>query len=396
MSHKEVSNARYYREHTREQDGWTVLAPPPAAGGDVPPPYTPEAAPVVPPPSAVLASTTGTTLPLAFDVPINSNIVGAAPASRTTSFTRDASFAVAFIDICNMMGLDPSTARIGYKWDNETSPNKPTHVLGNASDWENCLANGFLQQKRARTRTVVCMIKNMNPAMDTAQYAPSHATTGKKRKSAESSGPVIRTEESTDEYRQLKARLQCATHKGRFCYVSTVDGHHVPIEPFNVALWAKEIALGRASRDRPPNNIMFQECFLPSRKKPRLATSTSSNPCAPTIHVTVNTGGNTSPPRLRSPLATITNIETPTSPRPSLSADEIRYQPVEQILQLIDDGGRFADSPELTFPAIIFADTLHEFEITHVDQVVLLDADFYVHQVNMPLNGRAQKGKNTM
>ncbi|KAJ6524605.1 hypothetical protein DFH09DRAFT_1329373 [Mycena vulgaris] len=32
MSHKEVSNARHYREHSREQDGWTVLAPPPAAG----------------------------------------------------------------------------------------------------------------------------------------------------------------------------------------------------------------------------------------------------------------------------------------------------------------------------------------------------------------------------
>jgi hypothetical protein len=152
---------------------------------------------------------------------------------------------------------------------------------------------------------------------------------------------------------------------------------------------------------------------VPAAKKPRLATSTSKNPSMPTIHVTVNTGSNTSPPQRRSPLATITNIETPISPRPPSSpgpsADEIRYQPVEQILQLIDDGGRFADSPELTFPAVIFADTLHEFQITHVDQVVLLDADFYVHQVNMPLAlaelfvsesfaavGRAQKGKNTM
>ncbi|KAJ6596480.1 hypothetical protein B0H10DRAFT_2232489 [Mycena sp. CBHHK59/15] len=73
MSHKEVSNARHYREHTREQDGWTVLAPPPAAGNDLPPPYTPEADSA---PSAAPASTTA--LPLAFDVPINSNIVGAA------------------------------------------------------------------------------------------------------------------------------------------------------------------------------------------------------------------------------------------------------------------------------------------------------------------------------
>jgi hypothetical protein len=178
MSHKEVSNARHYREHTREQDGWTVLALPPATGSDLPPPYTPEAAPVVPAPSAAPALDTAGTMilcflfsvivadnrkgpPLAFDVPINSNIVGVAPASRTTSFTRGASFAIAFLDICKMMGLDPSMARIGYKWDNEASPNKPTHVLGNATDWENCLASGFFQQKRARTRTVICMIKNM-------------------------------------------------------------------------------------------------------------------------------------------------------------------------------------------------------------------------------------------
>ncbi|KAJ7672908.1 hypothetical protein B0H17DRAFT_1141011 [Mycena rosella] len=40
MSHKKVSNARHYREHTREQDGWTVLAPPPAVGDDLPPLYT--------------------------------------------------------------------------------------------------------------------------------------------------------------------------------------------------------------------------------------------------------------------------------------------------------------------------------------------------------------------
>ncbi|KAJ7785473.1 hypothetical protein B0H14DRAFT_2630504 [Mycena olivaceomarginata] len=35
----------HYREHTRQQDGWTVLAPGPPAGPELPPPYTPEAAP---------------------------------------------------------------------------------------------------------------------------------------------------------------------------------------------------------------------------------------------------------------------------------------------------------------------------------------------------------------
>ncbi|KAJ7318074.1 hypothetical protein DFH08DRAFT_820098 [Mycena albidolilacea] len=394
MSNKQVSNSRHYREHTREQDGWTVLAPPvpPAVGGDLPPPppYTPEAAPVVP--VALLAAprpTAGTNLPLTFDVPINSNIIGAKLASRTMSFTRDTSFAVAFLDICNMMEVDPSTACIGFKWDNERAT-QATHVLGNATDWENCLASGFGQQKRAKTRTVICIIKNMNEAMDTAQWAPNallHTTTGKKRKSAaRSSSPAIRTPKCTKEYRKLKANLKCSTHKDQFCFVSTVDGHHVPIDPFNVGLWAKEILLGKATVARPLENIVFKDCFMPSRKKPRIASSTSSNPCVPTIHVTVNTGGsNTSPPRC-SPLATITNnIDTPTSPiRDQHSDDEICYQRVEQILQLIDDSGIFGDSAELTFPAVIFADVLHECNITHVGQVISLDADFYVREINMP------------
>ncbi|KAJ7211500.1 hypothetical protein C8J57DRAFT_1256754 [Mycena rebaudengoi] len=289
----------------RQQDGWTVLAPPPAVEGDLPPPpYASEAALVV---------------PVAPAAP--SNIIGAAPASRTTSFARDASFAVAFLDICNMMRVDPSMARIGFKWDNEKA-SQGTHVLANATDWENCLTSGFGQQKRAKTRTVVCMIKNMNLAMDTAQWVPnppSHATTGKKRKSpGSSSGPAIRTPECTEEYRELKAKLKCSTHKDQLCFVSTADGHHVRIEPFNVALWAKEILLGTATLTRPPENIVFQDGFMPSRKRPRVASSTSSNPLVPTIHVTVNTGGSNTPPPRRSPLPNITNnIDTP--PPPPLS-----------------------------------------------------------------------------
>ncbi|KAJ7092225.1 hypothetical protein C8R44DRAFT_891269 [Mycena epipterygia] len=62
-------SSSYYREHTREQDGWTVLASPPAA--ELPPPYTaedhstPAAAPVAP----------AVTLP--FEIQTNSNIIGA-------------------------------------------------------------------------------------------------------------------------------------------------------------------------------------------------------------------------------------------------------------------------------------------------------------------------------
>jgi hypothetical protein len=53
--------------------------------------------------------------------------------------------------------------------------------------------------------------------MDTAQWvpnAPSHATTGKKRKAAGGSRSLaIRTPECTKKYRELKASLKCSTHK---------------------------------------------------------------------------------------------------------------------------------------------------------------------------------------
>jgi hypothetical protein len=66
--------------------------------------------------------------------------------------------------------------------------------------------------------------------MDTAQWvpnAPSHATTGKKRKAAGGSRSLaIRTPECTKKYRELKASLKCSTHKDQFCFVSTADGHH--------------------------------------------------------------------------------------------------------------------------------------------------------------------------
>jgi hypothetical protein len=180
---------------------------------------------------------------------------------------------------------------------------------------------------------------------------------------------------------------------------------------------------------RHPENIVFRELFLLAHKKARTTNaeaSTSSNPYVPTIHVTVNTGssgGNVSSPR-RSPLATITsasanrnNIDVPTtlyrSQSLSLGGDEdsctdpIRFPPVTDILQFIDDSGIFEDSTVLTFPAIIFADALREFQITHVNQVPLLDADFYVQQTAMPMQlaelfieesiaaiGRAQKGNS--
>ncbi|KAJ6573229.1 hypothetical protein B0H10DRAFT_2237201 [Mycena sp. CBHHK59/15] len=90
----------------------------------------------------------------------------------------------------------------------------------------------------------------------------------------------------------------------------------------------------------------------------------------------------------------------------NVGLDDIRYLEVTSILQQIDDSGIFEDSAALLFPAVVFADALHDSQITHVNHVPVLDTDFYVQVVNMPIElaelfvaesitamGRAEKGK---
>ncbi|KAJ7041413.1 hypothetical protein C8F04DRAFT_1230450 [Mycena alexandri] len=405
------NNPLHYRDHTRQQDGWTVLVPPAGA----PPPYTPEDNAPAASQAAANPVPAGPLLP--FEIPINSNVVGATLVTRTKAYGRGVPFATAYAELCDLMALHPTTTSLGYKWDNERV-STATHGLSNATDWENCLESGIGQMERARTRTVICMIKNLNLPQETVSAGPSR---GSKRKSA--GGPSEcekRTFHYTKEYRELKNHLACALHRHQLCYVDTVDGHHHRVDREETTLWAKEIAVGNATLKRPPENIVFQEFFLPDRKKPRTtprshSANTQSAPAMPTIHVTVNTGtssaagtsgGNTvtvSPPR-RSPLGTITaananaaNIAAniPTSlyrSQPHVLGgdentipDEIRYPPVTSILQGIDDSGLFEGSSTLTFPAVIFADYLREVGITRVDHVLVLDASFFVDQIHMPV-----------
>ncbi|KAJ7487330.1 hypothetical protein B0H11DRAFT_1116410 [Mycena galericulata] len=287
------------------------------------------------------------------------------------------------------MGLDPSTAHIGYNWDNDKI-SAPVHELVTAADWADCLQSGIGQTERARVRMVSCIIKNLNLPEETAVVAkPS-----KKRKERASS-VERKTYDFTKEYKELRSQLSCAKHRDQLCYVHP-DGHHVRVEPAHVSLWAKEISFGKVTKLRPPENIMFQDYFLPERKRAR--TSKPESPKNPTIHVTVNTGSSGAvSPLARSPLAPITaatanaaNMKHPpvasqSHTRPDHSDFEnIYYPPVTDILQSIDDSKLFEDSVALPFPAVVFADDLHSFQITRVDQVTLLEPQFFVDQVNMP------------
>ncbi|KAF8155031.1 hypothetical protein K438DRAFT_1987256 [Mycena galopus ATCC 62051] len=106
----------------RQQDGWTVLVEPD------PPPYTPEA-----PSAPALAPAAQIGVLLNFEIPTKSNIVRATPVVRSKKFGRDVPFAIGYVEICRMMGLDSQTVRLGYKWENERT-NAPNCRLANAGD----------------------------------------------------------------------------------------------------------------------------------------------------------------------------------------------------------------------------------------------------------------------
>ncbi|KAJ7830123.1 hypothetical protein B0H13DRAFT_2372118 [Mycena leptocephala] len=397
-----------------------------AAAAELPPPYAAE--------DNLMLAPVGPAATLPLQILTNSNIIGAVSVTRTRKYACDVPFAVAFPEICNTMGLASSHVRIGYKWDNERV-NAPVHQLSNATDWTNCLERRIGMQLRARTRTVICVIKNLNLPEETAPVTSSAPSTsivasGKKRKSSANSPDSKKTFDFTQEYCQLKKHLECATHKGQMCFVSNVDGHHKEADREHVSLWAKEITMGNASLSKPPENIMFQDYFLPAPKRARNARDTrvdsSTNPCTPTIHVTVNTRTSTgssrvspSPPRPPrcSPLSTITaatananNIDIPSSlyrtqPDTDIHASgSFRYPAVMEVLQMIDDSWLLADSGVLDFPIVVFAHDLAQYQITHVDHVPLLDTAFYVPVVLAELfveeliaaMGRAQKGKGRM
>ncbi|KAJ7245970.1 hypothetical protein C8J57DRAFT_1241756 [Mycena rebaudengoi] len=408
----------HYWEHTRQQDGWTVLAPLPGTEPTElpPPPYTEEATAEAASSAPAATAAVAPEITLCFELPTNTNIIGAAVVTRTKNYGRNVPFSVAYPEICCVMGLDPLTARLGYKWDND--------------------------------RVNTAIRDTEKPTGDLYNQEPAPAAKGTKRKldSASSSSSGRRTFDFTKEYFNNKELMKKrnARFAGDKTYEFTLpqegdgqeDDGDISYNAVKGATIRSESSLTSAGRiaeelDRDDNDAVEEQRLATSRmlmditshfgrkKFPRPTVE------APTIHVTVNTGTGgsssvTSPPH-RSPLAAITaasanagNIDVPTSLYRSSSdifdenggSDAISYPPVTEILQLIDNSRIFEDSVTLTFPAVVFVDGLQEFQITHVDQVPLLSSEFFVEQMGMPAElaelfveesiaamGRAQKGK---
>ncbi len=47
------------------------------------------------------------------------------------------------------------------------------------------------------------------------------------------------------ELRELKGHLECSRHPGRHCYVSPINGDHIPLDIAKLTLWAKKMVCMR-------------------------------------------------------------------------------------------------------------------------------------------------------
>ncbi|KAJ7647976.1 hypothetical protein FB45DRAFT_1052373 [Roridomyces roridus] len=283
------------QEPTRQLNGWTVLAAASAQTNDLPPPYELQA------PAVASAATPAVddSVTLRFDVPAKDT-----GTVQTLNFGLGVPYSVGYAEICRVMGLDPLSAHLGYKWDNEGA-RAVVHSLANAGEWEHCLESGVGMTERARKRTVICKIQNVDPQFP---------ATGKRKYGASSTRPEGDTPLSyTDHYRRLKEHLKCALHEGALCFVSPVDEHHHPVDLMHATLWAKQISLGNATLSSPPDCSLFEDFDLPAPKRVRSESpdseAESSTCAASSIHVHINLGklygGGSSQ---RAPLATVTTI----------------------------------------------------------------------------------------
>ncbi|KAJ7207921.1 hypothetical protein GGX14DRAFT_396123 [Mycena pura] len=300
---------------------------------------------------------------------VRSNIVEVTPVTQTKAYLCGTAFETAYLEICELMGLPAAMASLGFKWSRDTA-SAPIRQLSNATEWGICLDEGLRMAVRARKHAVSVQIHNL-------------------------------------EYHELKEKLKCGKHSPQLCHVK-VDGHHHPVPPNDMTLWAKEICTGKATLTKPPEITSFSQYFCPGPCKRARTSAPTSLPTnnIPTIHVHINTGSMSiaeAPSPTRSPLSTITatvshaeNVEMPLS--------LFHSQP-----NILDENNiPNDDSSVLTFPVVVFMDTLESLQITCANHVPIANADFYVDLVKMPLElaelfveesmhviGWAQKGKES-
>ncbi|KAI0055787.1 hypothetical protein BV25DRAFT_1921523 [Artomyces pyxidatus] len=406
--------------------GLPAPAPPhqPPPGAFQPPPGPPPAHHVPPPPppgvpgyfapgptphssQEVGAEVADTSRTISLSIPRNTGVQGAAVVRVNLTVPFDIPFPDFFDRVCAQMDLHPANAKLGYKYHTDRVRDPP-HQLSTAQELREAMEIGWGLMRRARTRVIQMEIHNLSPPPPTA--APPSRSGGKRKALHDgrvTDGDVANDESGTTlsflrEYRELRTHLNCDGHPNRLCYVSPINGEHIPIDNFKLTLWAKKIFQNEASLREPPSTLEFDH--VP--KKPRRSgPSPSASTPAINLYITnpvtalddqlgmrrVNTqpvaGPSSAPAVLNRPMPSCTHsvIDLTTSRTHSLidltadSEDEdvVLYPSTASLLANIH-----AQFPLLEVPR--YAQALIDYGYMYVHMLESLDADAVSGTFNMP------------
>ncbi|GBE86875.1 hypothetical protein SCP_1001170 [Sparassis crispa] len=233
-------------------------------------------------PPHVLAQPVTRQISLNIDVsiPLNTGVVGGTVSRIELKLPTDLPFIDFFSRVCARMDLDPTHAELGYKFHTDKRCEAP-HQLANEEQLRGAMACGIGLIQRARSRQIILEIHNLKPAHEAA------VGNSRKRKADDIENPInpeLQTTVSfTKELRQLKGRLSCAAHPGRWCFISPINSEHKFLDIFAITLWAKQMLLGDATLQNPPESVFFDH----TRKKPRLSRNSVASASTPNVNVVV-------------------------------------------------------------------------------------------------------------
>ncbi|KAK1216025.1 hypothetical protein PQX77_021343 [Marasmius sp. AFHP31] len=214
--------------------------------------------------------------------PPQPHVINDAVSRRRHRFAIDTPFRDVFGRICEIMGVDPEVAQLGFKLSGDPARQPPT-AYETEDDHRTPVSS--VTDKNARARKKYYLLEIFNLRQPAHCNAARRSLAGKKRKGDELDGvdtklnfaPCLRT---------LREDTRCEKHPTRFCWVDPRTGKHWEVDIYGQTIWAKDIFLGKATYNRPPNSSHFDGF----RKRTRRARSRSRSRewQAPAVHVHLN------------------------------------------------------------------------------------------------------------
>ncbi|KAJ8582876.1 hypothetical protein M405DRAFT_846184 [Rhizopogon salebrosus TDB-379] len=316
-------------------------------------------------------------------VPLNTGTAGANVSRVQMRLPLDITFEDFFSRVCAKMDLDPSGAQLGYKFSTDRVRDDPNQ-LSSELQLREAMERGERLLNRARTREIILEIHNLRKT----HQAASASRRSREEAGLESQDPPTSVTFAA-EFRELKNRLDCAKHSGKYCYINPISGEHEAQDVFKLTLWAKKISLSEATYDRPPEAAMFDH----ARKKRRTSSTLQASPRTeasgsnvPAIHVHI-------PPMRGQPLgdvhgrhevntSTVLSLLSPSLLGQQCDDDDndetITYPPIIDVLEGMD-----VTMPLLNMPQ--YEAVLIEHGIAYVNNAVGIPHHWFVDVIGMPL-----------